>query len=159
MQPPEFPPPIKLLAWLKAWKFEPVELTAGGLPWYRRPGEVPVPWDEAPGQVTSELARENDRLTTENAKLKQVTPKPGWMTSEFLLNAGGVLAVGIAASQGQIQAIADSLGPQYGALAQVVITVVLAGAGMSYNAKRKADKALTAENVKQVATATEEKKL
>lgn len=152
MQPPDAPPPLKILAWLKAWGFEPIELQAGALPLYRRNGDI-YAWDEAPAAVTMELAKECDRLTQENGKLKLVTPKPGIMTSEFLLNAGGMLAVGIVAAQGQIADFAATLGPVWGQVVSIGMTIAIAAAGGVYAAKRKADKVVEADVKKQIVEA------
>lgn len=149
MQPPDCPPPLKILAWLKAWGFEPIELQAGSLPLYRRNGDI-YAWDEAPAAVTMELAKECERLTQENGRLKLVTPKPGIFTSEFLLNAGGMIAVGVVAAQGQIAEFAATLGPTMGTVINIVMTIAIAGAGGVYAAKRKSDKSVEAQIKKQI---------
>ena len=152
--PPDCCPPANILAWLNAWRFKEIVLKEGIPCWYKREGhEEAVPWDRAPALVTSELARECDRLTTENAKLKTVTGKPGWLTSEFILNAGGVVALGIVAAQGQIADLADSLGQPWGGMVNIALTVIVAGAGGSYMAKRRTDKAKEVEAKKQLVEA------
>ena len=155
MQPPDCPPPLKLLAWLKMWGFEPVDIPGAppGTPqWWRRNGDL-YAWDEAPAAISTELAKECDRLAQENGKLKLVTPKPGILTSEFLLNAGGMLVVGIVAAQGQIADLAATLGPTAGTVVNVGMTIVIAAAGGVYAAKRKADKVVEADVKKQIVEA------
>ena len=158
MQPPDSAPPLNMLAWLKSVGFEAIDLPgapAGTPQWWRRNGDL-YSWDETPAAVTRELADENERLKAENAKFKAVTPAKGFFTSEFLLNAGAVLAVGIMAAQGQIEAFADTLGPQAGNLVKVVLAVFLAAAASEYKTKRALDKSKEADAKKQITDGKQE---
>ena len=94
MQPPEHAPPARLLNWLRQWGFEEITLQVGSQPLWRRNGSI-YAWDEAPSAVTAEMSVEVDRLRAENKKLAAVTPRRGILTSEFLLNTAGVIAVGV----------------------------------------------------------------
>lgn len=149
MQPPEHAPPAKVLAWLRQQGFEEIVFRVGEQPLWRRNGMI-YAWDEIPQAVTSEMAAELDRLREENANLASVTPRRGIFTSEFLLNAGGVIAVGVTASQGQIEEMAAHLGPTGAALVNIVVALIIAAAGGTYAANRKAAKELEAEAKKQI---------
>lgn len=157
MQPPDQAPPLKLLAWLKAQGFDPFDFPGappGSPQLYRRNGDI-YAWDEAPGVVSDELQKECNRLRDENAKLKLVTPRPGILTSEFLLNAGGIVVVGVIAAQGQIEALADTLGPTAATALKALLAIIVAGAGNAYMSKRKADKSVEAEAKKQITQSKE----
>lgn len=149
MQPPDYPPPAKILVWLKAWGFDEVVFQTGSPPLYRRNGSI-FAWDEAPAAVTSEMSADLERLRTENAKLAAVTPRKGIFTSEFLLNAGAMVAVGVTAAQGQLAELAAQLGPTAGTALNVAVTIVIAAAGGTYAAQRKAAKDVEAEAKKQI---------
>lgn len=149
MQPPEHAPPAKVLAWLRQQGFEEIVFRVGEQPLWRRNGMI-YAWDEIPQAVTSEMAAELERLRGENAKLALVTPRRGIFTSEFLLNAGGVIAVGVTASQGQIAELAAHLGPTGAAVVNIAVAVIIAAAGGTYAANRKAAKELEAEAKKQI---------
>lgn len=149
VQPPDYPPPAKILAWLRSWGFEEVTFRAGDLPLWRRNGMI-YAWDETPQAVTSELAADMDRVRSENVKLAAVTPRRGILTSEFLLNATGVVVIGITASQGQIAELTSHLGPTAGAALNLVVAFVVAAAGGTYTANRKAAKDVEAEAKKQI---------
>lgn len=149
VQPPEHGPPAKVLAWLRQQGFEEIVFRAGEQPLWRRNGMI-YAWDEIPQAVTSDMAAELDRLRAENTKLASVTPRRGIFTSEFLLNAGGVIAVGITASQGQIAEMAAHLGPTGAAAVNVVVAIIIAAAGGTYAANRKVAKDAEAEAKKQI---------
>lgn len=149
VQPPDYPPPAKILNWLRQWGFEEITFRVGEPPLWRRNGMI-YAWDEAPGAVTSEMSADLERLRGENAKLASVTPRRGIFTSEFLLNATGVVAVGITASQGQIADLASHLGPTGAAVVNAVVAFTIAAAGGTYAANRRSAKDLEAEAKKQI---------
>lgn len=149
MQPPDTPPPAKILNWLRQQGFEEIVFRAGEQPLWRKNGMI-YAWDEIPGAITAELAAELERLRAENLKLASVTPRRGIFTSEFLLNIGGVIAVGVTASQGQIAELAEHLGPKGAAVVNVIVAIVVAAAGGTYAANRKQAKDAEAAAKKQI---------
>lgn len=107
-------------------------------------------WDETPAAVTSEMATTIDDLRAQNKKLADVTPRRGIFTSEFLLHVGGLIAVGVTAAQGQIAEMAEHLGPKGAALVNIAVAIVIASAGGTYAANRRAMKDAEAEAKKQI---------
>jgi hypothetical protein len=154
VQPPDHAPPAKVLSWLRLQGFEEIVFRAGEHPLWRRNGMI-YAWDEIPHAVTSEMAAELDKLRAENVKLASVTPRRGIFTSEFLLNAGGVIAVAVTASQGQISELAAHLGPTGAAVVNIAVAVIIAAAGGTYAANRKIAKELESEAKKQIVATKE----
>lgn len=149
MQPPDYPPPAKILSWLQLWGFEEITFQAGSLPLWRRNGMI-YAWDEAPGAVTAEMAATIEELRAQNKKLAEVTPRRGIFTSEFLLHIGGLIAVGVTAAQGQITELAEHLGPKGAALVNIAVAIVIAAAGGTYAAHRRDMKDAEAQAKKQI---------
>jgi len=124
-------PPEEIQKFLVAHGFTEVKI--GEATWYRREGCVPVPWQEAPAQVVDALTAQVTALTTKVSAL----PRRGWQTSEFWAVLAGYVTVGVVAVQGQLFELADELGPTWGKVLNIAVSLAVAAAGGRFATLRK----------------------
>lgn len=130
-------PPVWVLQALREAGYVEFEVGDGHPPFYRCPGQDPVPWRQAMVQISTRLVRAEE----ENAKLKAVKPKPGIASTEFWLATIGAAPVVFVVMGDQLTDLAASLPPPWGKVIQAVAGGITALITIHYGVTRKKAKA------------------
>jgi hypothetical protein len=146
--PTEVRPTPPIIAFLRSQGYVEYPLRQDIQPWWRRGLEHPLTWDTVPSAVAARLELERDTCRAELDRLKSATPRSGFLTSEFFLAAGGMVATAVVAAQGQLMDLAAELGPVGGKVVNVILALATAGAAGRYAFKRSEVKAIAASSAK-----------
>lgn len=112
----------------------------GDPPFWRRPGSDPIPWKQAMIQMATQL----NRAEAELASIKAARPKPGWLSTEFLLSLVAGAPMVFVTMGGQLEDLAKSLPAPWGNFLQIGAGGVVALITVHYGRGRNKAKSASA---------------
>ena len=152
--------PAYVLNTLRAAGYEPYSVDDGPDQW-RIPGHPPTSWRQAMEEIGTRfvaLKDENQALVAQNAKLAAVTPRSGFLSSEFVLSVLTAIPMVGGAVFVVLQDSAEELFPApWGKVVAGVAAVLAAMLAKNYTGARTSIKAQAGEEKKALVSQEEKK--